>query len=145
MRLLIQRVKSASVEVDKKIVGEIQKGILVFLGIKNSDDGSEIPWLVNKLLGLRIFEDENNKMNLSVQDARGAILLVSQFTLYADCSRGKRPGFSQAASAEKAEELYNRFISELNKSETELQTGIFQAKMEVRLNNDGPVTMILEK
>ncbi len=145
MRLLIQRVKSASVEVDGKITGEIGKGLLVFLGVKDSDDGSEIPWLARKLVGLRIFEDENDKMNLSVEDVQGEILLVSQFTLYADCSKGRRPGFSDAAPPQKALEFYERFISELKKLDFAPQTGIFQAKMQVSLQNDGPVTMIVEK
>jgi D-tyrosyl-tRNA(Tyr) deacylase len=145
MRLLIQRVKSASVEVEGEIVGEIRKGLLVFLGVKDSDDGSEIPRLAKKLVGLRIFEDDNDKMNLSVKDIQGEILLVSQFTLYADCSKGNRPGFSAAAPAKKALEFYEKFISELRKLGFDPQTGIFQAKMQVYLQNDGPVTMIIEK
>ena len=112
MRLLIQRVKSASVEVEGEIVGEIRKGLLVFLGVKDSDDGSEIPRLAKKLVGLRIFEDDNDKMNLSVKDIQGEILSASQYTLYADCSKGNRPGFSAAAPAKKALEFYEKFISE---------------------------------
>ena len=145
MRLLIQRVKFASVEVEGRIIGEIERGLLVFLGIKETDDGSEIAWLANKLVGLRIFEDEADKMNLSVQEIGGEILLVSQFTLYADCSNGRRPGFTEAARPEKAEAMYEKFIIELEKLGMPPQTGKFQAKMQVRLENDGPVTMLLER
>jgi len=145
MRLLIQRVKFASVEVEGRIIGEIERGLLVFLGIKETDDGSEIAWLANKLVGLRIFEDEADKMNLSVQEIGGEILLVSQFTLYADCSNGRRPGFTEAARPEKAEAMYEKFIIELEKLGMPPQTGKFQAKMQVRLENDGPVTMLVER
>jgi D-tyrosyl-tRNA(Tyr) deacylase len=144
MRLLIQRVKSASVEVEGEIVGEIRKGLLVFLGVKDSDDGSEIPRLAKKLVGLRIFEDDNDKMNLSVKDIQGEILLVSQFTLYADCRKGRRPSFVAAEAPEKAEPLYRTFVRALIENGVPIQEGIFRKMMEVSRINDGPFTLILE-
>jgi len=145
MKLVIQRVKSAKVEVDNKIVSEIGKGLLILLGVSETDSGSEIEWLAKKVVELRIFEDENKKMNLSLKDIAGEILLVSQFTLYADCRKGRRPDFNKAAKPEKAEKFYQEFALELEKNWIKPKMGIFGAFMQVSLINDGPVTIILEK
>lgn len=145
MRLLIQRVKEASVVVCGETVSSIKGGILAFLGIAAEDDGSQIDRLVKKITELRIFPDEEGKMNLSVKDVGGAILLVSQFTLCADTSRGRRPDFFTAAGPESAKLLFDRFTEALKKSGVEVQTGVFGAFMEVNLINDGPVTFMLER
>ena len=145
MRLVIQRVDSAKVEVEGKLVSKIRKGLLILIGVSASDDGSEIRWLVQKTVGLRIFQDAENKMNLSLKDVNGEILLVSQFTLYANCRKGKRPSFIDAASPEKAERFYNLFAEELEKNGIKTGKGIFGAFMKVSLKNDGPVTIILER
>ncbi len=145
MKLLIQRVNNASVTVDNTLVSEIGKGLLVFVGIGCQDTGTEIEWLVNKLIGLRIFEDCNGKMNLSVKDIEGDVLLVSQFTLYANCKRGMRPDFINAAKPDIAEGLYNKMIEQIKNIYKEPKTGIFAADMKIQLTNDGPVTIILEK
>lgn len=145
MRLLIQRVSSASVTVEDRCVGQIQKGLLVFLGIHRDDTNAPISWLVNKLINLRIFEDEAGKMNLSVQDIQGEILLVSQFTLYADCSSGRRPDFFHAAGGESAKILYDEFCESLKKAFPRTEFGVFGAEMQVKINNDGPVTVLVER
>lgn len=144
MRLLIQRASSAEVRIDGKVHSSIGQGLLVFIGITHSDTPELIPRLAQKLAELRIFSDSNGKMNLSVQDISGGILLVSQFTLYADCRRGRRPDFISAAEPVKAEMLYNLFISELFRYDVHLQTGVFAADMQVHLVNDGPVTIMLD-
>ncbi len=144
MRALIQRVKSAKVEVESHIVGSIQQGLLVFLGITHSDSETQVKWLADKLLNLRIFTDELGKMNLSVQDIDGELLIVSQFTLYASCLKGRRPDFIQAASPEKANQLYMQFNQTISERYKPIQTGIFGAKMDVSLLNDGPVTLMIE-
>ncbi len=144
MKLVIQRVKTASVTIENKVVSKIDRGLLVFLGISVKDDNSQIDWLTRKLVNLRIFEDNNGKMNLSVKDINGEILLVSQFTLYANALRGNRPDFLAAAKPEKAIPLYEEFIRNLSKK-IKVQTGKFGADMKVALVNDGPVTIILEK
>ncbi len=144
MKLVIQRVKTASVTIENKVVSKIDRGLLVFLGISVNDDNSQIDWLTRKLVNLRIFEDNNGKMNLSVKDINGEILLVSQFTLYANALRGNRPDFLAAAKPEKAIPLYEEFIRNLSKK-IKVQTGKFGADMKVALVNDGPVTIILEK
>jgi D-tyrosyl-tRNA(Tyr) deacylase len=145
MRLVIQRVNKAKVEVAGQVAGEIGRGLLVLVGIGRQDSGSEIDWLVTKLLGLRIFEDEAGKMNLNVLDVKGEVLLVSQFTLYADCRKGRRPGFDQAALPDKAELLFNRFVEKVRGEGLAAPTGVFGAHMQVSLVNDGPVTIQLER
>lgn len=145
MKFIIQRVTKAGVNVNNKEVGEIQKGYLVLIGITHQDTKETADYLIKKLINLRIFKDENNKMNLSIKDIEGELLLVSQFTLYADCSEGNRPSFTQAASPEYAEELYNYIVEECKKKVDKVETGIFGANMQVELINDGPVTIIIEK
>ncbi len=145
MKLVIQRVESARVEVEGKLVSKIGKGFLILMGVSAKDDGSEIQWLVQKTVGLRIFQDAENKMNLSLRDVNGEILLVSQFTLYANCKKGKRPSLIDAAQPDKAEHFYNIFAKELEKNGIKTKKGIFGAFMKVSLKNDGPVTIILER
>jgi len=145
MKLVIQRVDSAEVEVEGKLVSKIEKGFLILMGVAATDDGSEIEWLAKKTVGLRIFQDAENKMNLSLKDVNGEILLVSQFTLYANCKKGKRPSFIDAAQPDKAEKYYDIFAEELEKNGIKTKKGIFGAFMEVSLENNGPVTIILEK
>lgn len=145
MRLVIQRVKKASVTVDKKIISKIGQGLLVFLGIHISDDNDPIDYLIDKLLHLRIFEDDENKMNKSIQDINGQILLVSQFTLYADCAKGRRPSFINAQKPNIAEAIYIEFFKRLKNSFENSFEGKFGADMQIELINDGPVTIILEK
>ena len=144
MKFVIQRVSNASVEVDKKIVGKINQGFLVLIGITNSDTKETADILISKLLKLRIFEDENGKMNLSIKDVNGSLLLVSQFTLYASCKKGNRPDFLNAAKPDYANELYEYIIDRCKNENIEVQTGIFGAEMKVSLLNDGPVTIILD-
>ncbi len=145
MKLVVQRVKEASVEVDKKIVGQIEQGFLVLIGIKVGDTKEQADYLVRKLCNLRVFTDENDKMNLSLKDVNGKLLIVSQFTLYGDCSDGNRPSFIEAARPDEAIPLYEYFCNECAKNNIEVQKGIFGADMKVKLLNDGPVTIIMEK
>ena len=145
MKLVIQRVKNAKVDVDGKTVGSIERGFLVLLGVTHTDTKETADYLVKKLCKLRVFEDENKKMNLSIKDVGGQILIVSQFTLYADCSGGNRPSFVNAAKPDLANELYEYFCEKCKEEEIEVQKGIFGADMKVSLLNDGPVTIILEK
>ena len=145
MKFVIQRVKNAQVDVDNKTVGKIDNGFLVLIGITHTDTKEIADYLVKKLINLRVFEDENGKMNLSLSDIKGSLLLVSQFTLYADCSGGNRPSFTEAAKPDYANELYEYIISECKKKVDKVETGIFGADMKVSLINDGPVTIILEK
>ena len=145
MKLVIQRVKNAQVEVEKQIVGKIDKGFLVLLGITHDDTKETADYLAKKLCNLRVFEDKNGKMNLGIKDINGELLIVSQFTLYADCSQGNRPSFTNAAKPEKANELYEYFCEQCKQNDIPIQTGIFRADMKVELLNDGPVTIILEK
>ena len=145
MKFVIQRVKNAQVDVDNKTVGKIDNGFLVLIGITHTDTKEIADCLVKKLINLRVFEDENGKMNLSLGDINGSLLLISQFTLYADCSGGNRPSFTEAAKLDFANELYEYIISECKKKVDKVETGIFGADMKVSLLNDGPVTIILEK
>jgi len=146
MKLVVQRVSNAKVEVENKIVGKINKGFMVLCGITHEDTEKEADILARKLCNLRVFEDENEKMNLSLKDVKGELLIISQFTLYADTiSSGNRPSFSAAARPEKAEPLYEYFLKKCEENEIHVEKGIFGANMQVSLVNDGPVTIILEK
>ncbi len=145
MKAVVQRVKSSSVSVNGKLVGAISKGLNVLLAVKNDDNKSDADFLIKKIMQLRIFEDEKSKMNLSIQDVNGEILIISQFTLYGDCNKGNRPSYSQSASAEKAKELYEYFIETMkSKYSNKIECGKFQADMLVDIQNDGPVTLIVE-
>ena len=145
MKFVVQRVKNAKVEVENKVVGKIDNGFLVLIGITHTDTKEIADYLIKKLVNLRVFEDNNGKMNLSLNDIKGSLLLVSQFTLYADCSGGNRPSFTMAAKPDFANELYEYIISECKKKIDKVETGIFGADMKVSLVNDGPVTIILKK
>lgn len=145
MKFLIQRVKKAKVEVNKKEVGKIDKGFVVLIGITHEDNKEKADFLVKKLINLRVFEDEKGKMNLSLKDIEGQLLLVSQFTLYANCKEGNRPSFTEAAKPDFAEGMYEYIVKECKKEIKKVETGIFGEHMEVNLINDGPVTIMLEK
>ena len=145
MKLLVQRVANANVKVDDKIVGKVDKGFLVLCGVTHTDTKETADDLVKKLLNLRVFEDENEKMNLSLKQVNGELLIVSQFTLYADTSSGNRPSFINAAKPDMANELYEYFCSQCAKEGIHVEKGVFGAHMEVSLLNDGPVTIMLEK
>ncbi len=145
MKVLVQRVTSAAVEVKQQIVGKIAKGFLLFIGVQKGDTQQQAAYLAKKVANLRIFEDSDGKMNLSIQDVGGEILAISQFTLAGDTSRGNRPGFETAACPEEAKHLYEYFVQQLNSHNLKVETGIFQAEMLVSLVNDGPCTFILEK
>jgi len=145
MKIVVQRVKNAKVDVDGKTVGKIEQGFLVLLGVTHNDTKIEADYLVKKLCNLRVFEDENGKMNLSLKDIGGELLIVSQFTLYADCTGGNRPSFTNAAKPDIAEPLYEYFCNECEKNEIHVEKGIFGADMKVNLLNDGPVTIVMEK
>ena len=144
MRSVVQRVKRASVTVDGKTVGEIAMGLLILLAVGPEDGQGDLTWMVDKLVGLRIFEDEEGKMNRSIQEVGGEILLVSQFTLYGDCRKGKRPSFSAAAPPEKAKLLFEQVVEETRRRGLKVETGVFQAEMDVALINHGPVTILLD-
>lgn len=146
MKVVIQRVKSASVTVGNEITGAIEEGLLLLVGIHEEDTKDQLEWMCDKILKLRIFEDEEDKMNLSVTDVDGGILVVSQFTLYGNAKKGTRPSFIEAAKPDKAEPMYEDMIQYFKEhSELNIQTGKFGAMMDVELLNDGPVTLILEK
>ncbi len=145
MKVLVQRVLNASVEVGGRKVSAVGKGILAFVGVEKDDTAAHAAWMAQKICALRIFEDENGKMNLSVRDIGGEILAVSQFTLCADTTRGNRPGFERAAFPEDARKLYEEFVARIREIGIPAQTGIFQADMQVSLLNDGPATFILER
>ena len=145
MRVLVQRCKYARVSVDKKIVGEIDNGIMALVGFTDGDDINKINYMVDKLINLRIFDDENGVMNKSLMDTNGSILSVSQFTLYADTSKGRRPSYVNAMKGEESSKLYDLFNSKLREIGINVGAGIFGADMEVELLNDGPVTVMLEK
>ena len=144
MRAVLQRVKNAHVEVSGEVVGSIGIGLLVLLGVSKTDGEADAEFLAEKIINLRIFPDEAGKMNRSVVDAGGSILVVSQFTIYGDCSKGRRPGFDAAAPPARARELYEYFVESVTKFKLSVQTGVFQAHMDVSLVNDGPVTFIVD-
>lgn len=146
MRVVVQRVRHARVESDKQEVGAIEKGLLLLVGIHEDDTEEQVQWMSDKILKLRIFDDEDGKMNYSVQDVGGELLVVSQFTLYGDAEKGNRPSYIKAAGPEKAEDLYEKLIMSLrDQSELNVETGWFGAYMDVELLNDGPVTIILDR
>lgn len=145
MRALIQRVSRASVQVDGEKVAGIELGFLVLLGVANEDEEAEAAWLARKIAGLRLFEDDAGKMNLGLEDVGGSVLAVSQFTLYGDARKGRRPSFTRAAAPAQAQELYERFCELLAAQGVPVERGVFQAHMEVSLVNDGPVTLWLEQ
>ena len=144
MKVIIQRCSSAKVTVDEEIIGQINQGLMLLVGVTHEDEEKDAEYLAEKIAGLRIFEDESGKMNYSVLDVQGAILSVSQFTLYADTRKGKRPNFMAAAKPDLAEPLYEYFNEQLRKKGLHVETGKFGAMMDVSLTNDGPVTLILE-
>lgn len=145
MKVLVQRVISSSVEVDKKIVGKIDNGLMLLVGFTEGDSEKEIDYMVDKVINLRIFDDENGVMNKSLLDVQGSILSISQFTLYADASKGRRPSYVKALGGDKASILYDEFNKKLKATGVPIETGIFGAEMKVNLINDGPITIMLEK
>ncbi|MFO7666935.1 MAG: D-aminoacyl-tRNA deacylase [Desulfobacterales bacterium] len=144
MRAVVQRVKESTVTVDGDVIGKIGAGLLVLLGIAKKDTITDMDFIAEKILNLRIFEDENNKMNRSILDTEGEMLVVSQFTLLGDCRKGRRPSFIDAAEPEKANELYEKFVEKIRGKGVKVETGIFRAIMDVSLVNNGPVTLIVE-
>jgi D-tyrosyl-tRNA(Tyr) deacylase len=144
MRLLVQRVSQASVTVDGNTVGSIRTGLVILAGMAKSDTDWEVDCLSDKVLGLRVFPDSSGKMNLNIADAGGSLLIVSQFTLYGDCRKGRRPSFDQAAAPQQAQALYNYFVEKLRRGPVPVETGVFQAMMEVHLVNQGPVTILMD-
>ncbi len=144
MKIVIQRVSESNVKVDGQIVGEISQGVMLLVGIQEEDEKTDADWLVQKILNLRIFGDEEGKLNLSVQDIKGEILCISQFTLIADYKKGNRPSFIKAARPDKAIPLFEYFKNELKKSGLKIESGIFGADMKVSLINDGPVTIVMD-
>ncbi|MCF7792738.1 MAG: D-tyrosyl-tRNA(Tyr) deacylase [Candidatus Cloacimonetes bacterium] len=145
MKLVVQRVSQASVSVDEKIISTIGTGFLIMIGVSIHDDGNQIDWLAKKVSELRVFPDEKGKMNLSIKDIGGEVLLVSQFTLYASCQKGRRPDFNNAAKPDLAEKLYLKFGESLKLKDVPVKFGEFGAMMQVKLCNEGPVTIILER
>lgn len=144
MRAVVQRVKKSKVTVAEKITGEINQGLMVLLGVGADDSNTDVDYLVEKTVNLRIFEDSDGKMNKSLLDIRGEMLVVSQFTLYGDCRKGRRPGFDRAAKPEIAKALYDSFVKKCNEFGIVTRTGVFQADMLVDISNDGPVTLLLD-
>lgn len=144
MRLVVQRVSNAKVEVENNTIGSIKNGFLVLLGVGNDDETANADYLLKKLVNLRVFTDEQGKMNLSLMDIQGELLIVSQFTLYADCKKGNRPSFTNAAPPEKAKQLYEYFVLQAKNLGLRVETGSFGAHMKVELLNDGPVTILLK-
>lgn len=145
MRVVLQRVNHAAVRIDGETVGQIQKGYLLWVGLAPEDTDEQLDWMVHKIVNLRVFEDENGKLNRALADVNGEILSISQFTLYADVKHGNRPGFSKAAKPEIAAPLYDRFNEKLRQAGVHVETGRFGADMKVELENDGPVTILYEK
>lgn len=144
MRAVVQRVTRARVLVENKTVGEIGKGLVVLLGIGPEDNERDIEYLADKIIGLRIFDDQDGKMNISLREVNGELLVISQFTLYGDCRKGKRPSYAKAARPETAEIIYENFVEYCRATGVKVETGKFQAMMLVEINNDGPVTLILD-
>lgn len=144
MRAVVQRVTSSSVTVDEKVIGSINEGFNVLLGICKDDTIEDLQYIKDKIINLRVFHDENDKMNLSILDIKGEILAISQFTLYGDCRKGRRPNFMEAMGGEDAKVLYDKFIEMLKESKLKVETGEFGAHMKVEINNDGPVTILLD-
>jgi D-tyrosyl-tRNA(Tyr) deacylase len=144
MRLVVQRVREAFVKVDESTVGSIRTGLAALIGISRADTLADADYLIDKLLALRIFPDAGGKMNLDVRQAGGSVLLISQFTLYGDCRRGRRPSFDEAAPPEQALEIYNYFVARAREGPVPVETGVFQASMLVHLVNEGPVTLLLD-
>lgn len=144
MRAVVQRVTRGKVTLEGRITGEIEKGLVVLLGVGHDDTEKDISYLAEKIVNLRIFEDENRKMNTSLRDVGGSMLVVSQFTLFGDCRKGKRPSYDKAARPEKAEEMYNKFVECCKGFNVRVETGVFQAEMMVEIHNDGPVTILID-
>ncbi len=144
MRAVVQRVREARVEVDGQVTGAIEKGLMVFLGVGRDDDRADVEFMADKLANLRIFRDDEDRMNLSVKDVSGAILLISQFTLYGDCRKGRRPNFNAAGEPQQAKKLYADTIALIRAKGVDVETGIFAARMQVFSQNDGPVTLLLD-
>lgn len=144
MRAVVQKVSSSKVTVDGEVIGQINQGLLVLLGVTHDDTSKDVDYMVDKVTNLRIFEDENGKMNLSLKDIKGEILAVSQFTLYGDARKGRRPNFMNALGGEEAKKFYDKFIEMMKETGLKVQTGIFGADMKVDIKNDGPVTILLD-
>lgn len=144
MRAVIQRVLQGSVTVDGTVVGEIKEGLVVLLGIGKEDDEKDLEYMIDKIIGLRIFQDENDKMNLSLLDVKGELLIISQFTLYGDARKGRRPNFMNALGGDDAKIFYDKFIEMMKETGLKIETGIFGAHMQVDIKNDGPVTILLD-
>ncbi|MCF8008999.1 MAG: D-tyrosyl-tRNA(Tyr) deacylase [Halanaerobiales bacterium] len=144
MRAVVQRVKKCEVKVNNDLVGSINSGLLIFLGIGKDDAVDDIDYMIDKIVNLRIFEDDQNKMNLAALDLNKEIMIVSQFTLYGDCRKGRRPSFFDAARPDQAEKIYNIFIDKFKKYDLNIQTGEFQTMMDIDLINDGPVTLLID-
>ena len=144
MRAVVQRVSSSRVTVDERVTGEVKKGLLVLLGVTHDDTSKDVDYMVDKVTNLRIFEDENDKMNLSLKDIGGEVMAVSQFTLYGDARKGRRPSFVKAGNPQKAEEMYEEFIRVCKEKVPKVEHGVFGADMKVELLNDGPFTIVLD-
>lgn len=144
MRVVIQRVKRASVHIDNECVGEIARGLVVLTGLARGDSEKDMDWMLEKIINLRIFENKDGKLDESLIDINGSLLLVSQFTLYGDCSKGRRPSFSDAMPSEEAKKMFEMFVNKAQSKVSNVQTGIFQAHMEISLINEGPVTLIVD-
>ncbi|MCX7857971.1 MAG: D-aminoacyl-tRNA deacylase [Deltaproteobacteria bacterium] len=144
MRAVIQRVKEAHVEIQGEVKGKIGRGLLIFLGIGKEDTEKDVDWMVEKIVNLRIFERQEGRLDLSVLDVQGEVLIVSQFTLYGDCLRGRRPSFSEAMDKDSAKIFFDRFVEKIKEKISKVETGVFRAHMDVHLVNEGPVTLILD-